>query len=73
MTKSILISVIGSLTLMVSLISSPLFAEDQKKNTGKQAEEMLEKNLALIWGKRREVKVVQRREFIKDGKLDFNL
>jgi outer membrane beta-barrel protein len=55
-------------TLGLIALSSPLaWAEEgSKKNTAPAIDE----DLSLFWGKRREVKVVQRRNFIKDGKIE---
>ncbi|MGC6418203.1 MAG: outer membrane beta-barrel domain-containing protein [Bradymonadia bacterium] len=39
-------------------------------STASEAEKALEKDLAQIWGRRREVQVVQRRLFAKDGRLE---
>jgi hypothetical protein len=38
--------------------------------TATKAEKALEEDLALFWGKRREVSVVQRRLVEKDGRVD---
>lgn len=45
-------------------------AED---DSATEAEKALEEEMDLFWGKRRRIKIVQKRLFEKDGRLDLNL
>lgn len=54
--------------ITLGLMSSSALAQEAESAQGPQGQ--LEEDLALFWGKKREVKIVQRREFIKDGKME---
>ena len=57
--------------ILLSVMGTSVWAEDtEAKKDQKDPEPTLEKDIALIWGQRREVKVVQRREFVKDSKTE---
>ena len=64
-----------SLSVCLSVLSlSPVLAEEgetEQKTTTPQ--EQIEKDLALFWGSKREVKVVQRRSHTKEGKMEATL
>lgn len=63
--------------LIIGLFAQPTFAQDsdvdEEVDSPQTPEEQIEEDLALFWGKRREVKVVQRRSYIKDGKIDVTV
>ena len=66
--------------MLVGLMAIAFFAQPTLAETTEEVdvsttspEDQIEKDLALFWGKKREVKVVQRRLFSKDGKLDLTL
>ena len=64
------------LLMTVALLTQPTFAEDgdlEEDTTVTTPEDQIEQDLTLFWGKKREVKVVQRRSFTKDGKIDVTL
>ncbi len=48
-------------------------AGDVSDDTATEAEKALEEDLDLFWGKRREVKVVQKRLYEKDGRIELSL
>lgn len=52
----------------LGLMTTSALAQDGEITKSPQAQ--IEEDLALFWGKKREVKIVQRREFIKDGKME---
>jgi outer membrane beta-barrel protein len=57
--------------LTLGLLSTSALAQDSEPAQGQTSP--LEEDLALFWGKKREVKIVQRREFIKDGKMEASV
>lgn len=62
--------------MAISFFALPVFAETSEDSDQDQVltpQDQIEKDLALFWGKKREVKVVQRRLFSKDGKLDLTI
>lgn len=63
--------------LIIGLFAQTAFAQDsdldEEVESPQTPEEQIAEDLALFWGKRREVKVVQRRSYIKDGKIDVTL
>jgi len=62
--------------MAVALLTQPSFAQEsdsEEEGGNTTPEEQIVKDLALFWGKKREVKVVQRRSFTKDGKIDVTL
>jgi len=64
--------------LVLGLFTQTSLAQDaemgeQDLDTPKTPEEQIAEDLALFWGKKREVKVVQRRSYVKDGKIDLTL
>jgi outer membrane beta-barrel protein len=62
-----------TLILSVSSISSVLAEETAEQGKPLSPQEEIEKDLALFWGSKREVKVVQRRSFVKEGKMEATL
>ena len=63
--------------MTITLLAQPSFAQDSSSEDSAEApltpEGQIEQDLALFWGKKREVKVVQRRSYVKDGKIDVTL
>jgi|LauGreDrversion4_2_1035121.scaffolds.fasta_scaffold52643_2 outer membrane beta-barrel protein len=62
-----------ALLLTCTAAVTPVCAEETAPSAELSPQSALEEDLALVWGKNREVKVVQRREFIKDGRFDVSL
>jgi outer membrane beta-barrel protein len=56
---------------MLALVLFSTIAFAQEKNQAPTANPTLEKDLALFWGKKREIKVIQKREFEKNGKWEL--
>lgn len=52
---------------LLALSSNAVWAQDTESQS---PQEILEKDMVLFWGQKREVKVVQRRLFIKDSQLE---
>jgi len=67
MFKHSLFVALCTLLTLSALCTSAFAQEGQPVQT---PQEQLEEDLALFWGKKREVKIVQRREFVKDGKME---
>jgi outer membrane beta-barrel protein len=64
-------SLFVALTLTAALLAPTAHVWAQEgEETPASPQEQLEQDLALFWGGKRQVKIVQRREFIKDGKME---
>jgi outer membrane beta-barrel protein len=63
--------------ITIALLIQPSFAEESEMDETEgeiiTPEGQIKKDLALFWGKKREVKVVQRRTYLKDSKIDVTL
>ena len=57
--------------LTLGFLSTGALAQESEPAQSQASQ--LEDDLALFWGKKREVKIVQRREFIKDGKMEASV
>lgn len=64
-------SLSAALALLLTCLAvvNPAKAEESSSD-GLSSQAALEEDLALVWGTNREVKVVQRREFVKDGRIE---
>lgn len=61
----------AALALLLSCAAlSTAWAQESSTGAALSPQGQLEEDLALVWGKNREVKVVQRREFVKDGRVE---
>jgi outer membrane beta-barrel protein len=60
------------LALCMFLFTANAFAQEKTAPAPEKASN-IEKDLALFWGKKREIKVIQKREFEKNGKVEVTV
>ena len=68
-------STLSLLTLAISLLTTSTVSAQDKQEGAKMTspQDLIAKDLALFWGNKRAVKVVQRRMYQKEGKMEATL